>query len=182
MVKHRIFLNLESQSQDSCKKHQTHKNCMELLLWDLTRAAFTAALLHLTFQSYSYGIIICESGVVWKFMDMEKLSQFPFMFMICHFSYEKNIIWGETREIPRNQTHPNSDQNIGWKMRKKNMQLACIGLLMLGLFNSPLWSYYPLVMTNIAMVKITMLLSSVNHQFLFIAMGPCSITSGDIGL
>jgi hypothetical protein len=50
---------------------------------------------------------------------MEKLSQFPFMFMICHFSYEKNIIWGETREIPRNQTHPNSDQNIGWKMRKK---------------------------------------------------------------
>jgi len=57
------------------------------------------------------------------------------------------------------------DQNIGWKMQKKNMQLACIGLLMFGLFNSPLCSYYPLVMTNIAMVKITMLLSSVNHLF-----------------
>ena len=30
---------------------------------------------------------------------MENLSQFPLMFMICHFSYEKYIVWGETQEI-----------------------------------------------------------------------------------
>ena len=129
MVKHRIFLNLESQSQDSCKKHQTHKNCMELLLWDLTRAAFTAALLHLTFQSYSHGIIICESGVVWNSWNMEKLSQFPLMFMICHFSYEKNIIWGEIREIPRNQTHPKSagTKILAGKCQKKTCNWHALG-------------------------------------------------------
>jgi uncharacterized membrane protein YiaA len=71
-------------------------------------------------------------------MDMEKLSQFPFMFMICHFSYEKNIIWGKPEKSHEIRHIQIVTKILAGKCGKKNMQLACIGLLMLGLFNSPL--------------------------------------------